>query len=428
MPMPPMLLTDEVEFLLRDSNATAIVADEDMSEVACSSAARLGIPAHVVTRDFVAYGEIEQGLESAVPRDPMEPAVLFYTSGTTGRPKGAVLTHLNLVMNGFVNAFMANRLEKDDVVLGCLPLFHTFGQTVSMNSSFLVGAKVVLQRRFDAGEALCLMREHEVSVLIGVPTMYMALLDAVGFTVPPKLRMCISGGAPLPVAALEEFQERFQCVIQEGYGLSETSPTATVNQVEYGLKPGSVGHPLWGVEVEIANPEIEHRTELHAPEVLGEVVIRGHNLFSGYYRQPATTSTVIVDGWFRTGDLGVKDSDGFVHIIDRKKDMILRGGYNVYPREIEEVLARHPSIAQVAVAGVPDDRLGEEVLAAIVLDATKPGVTVDELRAWIHERIASHKRPRIIKILEELPVGPTRKILKRELRTAYVEGRLGSNE
>jgi long-chain acyl-CoA synthetase len=424
VPMAPMLVTDEVQAQLRDSEAEAIIVEDEFAQVALAAAQQVGVRTRVLSADFVASASGEPGIDAAVPRHPLDPAVLFYTSGTTGTPKGAVLTHLNLVMNCFVNAFMANSFGADDVVLGCLPLFHTFGQTVSMSSSFLARAKLILQRRFDAAQALELMRRHGVTVFIGVPTMYIALLEALGDQPPVKLRMCISGGAPLPVAVLKKFEQRFGCPIQEGYGLSETSPTATVNHTELGLRAGSIGQPLWGVEVEIAKADVEDRIELLGPEELGEVVIRGHSIFTGYHGRPEATAAAIVDGWFRTGDLGVKDHDGFRFIVDRKKDMVIRGGYNVYPREIEEVVARHPAVTAVAVVGVPDEKLGEEVLAAVVLDPGGSGTTEQELSDWMLERIAHHKRPRIVRIVQELPMGPSRKILKREIRARYQAGQL----
>jgi long-chain acyl-CoA synthetase len=433
VPMAPMLVADEVAFQLRDSEVRAVLAEPEFADVVQMAAQQAGVTARSIPDHRVSTGaeqrvtggsEQQHTLTDLVPRQPLDPAVVFYTSGTTGRPKGAVLTHLNLVMNCFINAFLANRFETDDVVLGCLPLFHTFGQTVSMNSSFLLGAKVILQRRFDPAEALALMRRHSVNVMIGVPTMYMALLEALGDEPPVPLRMCVSGGAPLPVSVLERFEATFGCQIQEGYGLSETSPTATVNHEPFGLKPGSIGHPLWGIDVEIARAEVEDRIELLGTDELGEIVIRGHNAFAGYYGRPEATQAAVVDGWFRTGDLGTKDADGFRWVVDRKKDMILRGGYNVYPREIEEVLARHPAIAQVAVVGVPDERLGEEVLAAVVIDPSATAPTLNELSEWAAGRIARHKRPRIIRIVDELPIGPTRKVLKREIRARHEAGEL----
>jgi long-chain acyl-CoA synthetase len=358
-----------------------------------------------------------QPLVSYVSRDAADPAVIFYTSGTTGEPKGAVLTQLNLVMNATVNAFDANDVRPSDVVLGCLPLFHTFGQTVGMNSTFRAGGTLVLLPRFSGPAAIELMVAEGVNVFHGVPTMYVALVEAAA-AVPalPRLRLCISGGASLPVAVLERFNAAFSTTVYEGYGLSETSPTASVNQPHFGTRPGTVGHAVWGVEVEIAEAEVEDRIELLPAGELGEIVIRGHNVFAGYLGRPEATAEALVDGWFRTGDLGQKDAEGFVSIVDRKKDVIIRGGFNVYPREVEEVLARHPAVAQVAVVGVPDERYGEEVWAVVVPVAGVDLPAEDEFVAWAHERLGKHKYPRRVRVVEGLPLGPSHKVLKRELR------------
>jgi long-chain acyl-CoA synthetase len=415
VPVAPMLVADEVAFLVEDSGAkVALVADDLAGVVAGADVRALSFGA--------AFADAPEPRREA--REPLDPAVLFYTSGTTGRPKGAVLTHLNLVMNAFTNAFTANHITPDDVMFGCLPLFHTFGQTVALNGTFLVGGTLILQPRFEPAEALRLMVEHEVTAFLGVPTMYMALLAAAkendGGPL-PRLRLCVSGGAPLPVRVLEEFDDHFSVTVQEGYGLSETSPTATVNQLELGVEPGSIGHPIWGVEVEIADPEVDDAIVLKDVGEVGEIVIRGHNVFAGYHGRPEATAAAIVDGWFRSGDLGAKDERGFIRIVDRKKDLILRGGYNVYPREVEEVLVRHPAVDQVAVVGVPHETHGEEVLAVVVLRADAGPVTEDDILTWAGERVARHKRPRIVRFVDELPLGPSRKVLKRELRDRFAD-------
>jgi long-chain acyl-CoA synthetase len=305
------------------------------------------------------------------------------------------------------------------VVLGCLPLFHSFGQTVGMNGTFRLGATLVLLARFSGQAAIDLMLKEGVDVFHGVPTMYIGLLEAApAYEKLPRLRLCISGGASLPLAVLEKFNDAFTTKIFEGYGLSETSPTATTNQPHFGTKAGSVGHPIWGVEVEIARAELDDRIELLPVGQLGEIVIRGHNVFSGYLGRPEATKEAIVDGWFRSGDLGVKDAQGFISIVDRKKDIVIRGGFNVYPREIEEVLAHHPQVGQVAVIGIPDPVFGEEVCAVVVPEKGADGAlpTAEQLIAWSQEHLGRHKYPRQIRFVDELPLGPSMKVLKRELR------------
>jgi long-chain acyl-CoA synthetase len=293
-----------------------------------------------------------------------------------------------------------------------------------MNAGFGAGATVVLMPRFDGTQALELMQTHGVTVFMGVPTMYLALLDAVARGGrPTPLRIACSGGAAIPVAVIDKFTEVFGADIYEGYGLSETSPVATFNQQDFGRKPGSVGHPIWGVDVEIARPEVEDRVELLPAGEIGEIVIRGHNVMKGYLNRPEATAAAIVDGWFRSGDLGTKDADGFIMIVDRKKDMVIRGGYNVYPREVEEVLARHPAVAQVAVIGLPDPTHGEEVCAVVKLTeeaAARPAAEVsDEIVDWSKQHLARYKYPRVIKLVDEFPLGPSGKVLKRELVSRY---------
>jgi long-chain acyl-CoA synthetase len=418
VPVPTLLNADEATFLVEHSGARAVLHHASFAEVGGPAAQAAGVPAW----DLAGFADGLEPVPSHASRDAEDPAVIFYTSGTTGRPKGAVLTHLNLVMNATANAFDANPFRRDDVVMGCLPLFHTFGQSVSMNSTFRVGATLLLQPRFEATAAIELMTDLRATLFFGVPTMYVQLLEAARRDGPelvlPTLRDCISGGASLPVAVLEEFEKVFGTRVFEGYGLSETSPTASVNQPWFGTRPGTVGHPIWGVDVEVAAETVEDRIDLLGAGELGEIVIRGHNVFAGYLDDPDATAAAIVDGWFRTGDIGLKDEDGFISIVDRKKDLIIRGGFNVYPREVEEVLVRHDAVAQVAVIGVPDPEKGEEICAVVV---AVPGAQLDadELIAWARERLGRHKYPRVVHVVDELPLGPSHKVLKRELRTRF---------
>jgi len=308
--------------------------------------------------------------------------------------------------------------REEDVLFGCLPLSHTFGQICGMCTCFRAGATMVLVQRFDPAQALELMIAQRCTVFMGVPSMYIALLEAAStHSRRPPLDRAYSGGASLPVKVLREFQETFGCPIYEGYGLTETSPVVAYNQKPWPVKPGTVGRPIWGVDVEIARADIEDRIELLPMGEAGEIVIRGHNVMAGYLNRPDATAEAIVDGWFRSGDIGTKDADGYLAIVDRKKDMVLRGGYNVYPREIEEVLVRHPAIAQVAIIGVPHDVHGEEVCAVVVPSPGQtPGAELSEqIVRWSKERLATYKYPRIVKFVEGFPLGPSGKVLKREL-------------
>lgn len=436
VPVHLLLTASEMAYVLRDSGASLVVAETSQLATGTAAAAAAGLPIVSVGPRSTPGAGADGGdqparLEDAggepphsyTSRRPDDIAVIFYTSGTTGEPKGAELTHLNLVLNATVNVFDANSATRDDVVLGCLPLFHTFGQTVGMNGTFRLGATLVLLARFTAAAAIDLMLREQVDVFHGVPTMYIGMVEAAAdHETLPKLRLCISGGASLPLAILERFNSAFDTTILEGYGLSETSPVTTTNQPDFGVRAGTIGNPVWGVEVEIARAQVEERIELLPTGELGEIIIRGHNIFAGYHGRPEATAQAIVDGWFRSGDLGTKAPDGSITIVDRKKDLIIRGGFNVYPREVEEALARHPAVAQVAVIGIPDAVHGEEICAVIVRDRTaeeKP--SAEEFIAWGKERLARHKYPRQVRFIDELPLGPSLKVLKRELRRMVAE-------
>jgi len=336
----------------------------------------------------------------------------MYTSGTESRPKGVMLTHANLARNADVSSRTTCQIAAGDVVFGGLPLFHSFGQTVAMNASLRVGACLTLVPKFDPGEALATIERDGVTHFYGVPTMYGALLhhpererfDAA------TLRTCITGGASMPVEVLRGFEEAFGAKVMEGYGLSETSPVASSNHPDKARKPGSIGTPIEGVEMKV----VDEDGEGVAQGEVGEIVIRGHNIMKGYWQRPDATAEAMRGGWFHSGDMARVDEDGYFFIVDRKKDLIIRGGYNVYPREVEEVLYEHPKIREAAVVGVPHDEWGEEIGAAVVtLEGEE--LTPEEVSAYVKDRIAAYKYPRVVWFLDDLPKGPTGKILKREI-------------
>lgn len=429
VPVHTLLTASEISYQLKDAGARILIADEALADVGKEAADLAAIPLMTTGgSEFVDSDRLDQlarcvdPLEEPAARAPEDDAVILYTSGTTGKPKGAVLTQLNLFMNADVFACEVLRLREHDVILGCLPLFHSFGQTCTMNSAFRVGASLVLLPRFDGAVALAKLVDDEVTVFMGVPTMYLGLLDAAQRDPRrPNLRVAVSGGSALPVAVIDRVKQAFGVDVLEGYGLSETSPVATFNQEVFGCRPGTVGHPIWGVDVAIANPENDRRIEMLPANTLGEVVIRGHCVMKGYHNLPAASRAAIVDGWFRTGDIGSIDDDGFVRIVDRKKDMIVRGGYNVYPREVEDALMQHPAVTNVAVIGVPDAFYGEEVCAVVVRASAAQGVSAEEIVTWSKGRLAKYKYPRRVEFVDKLPLGPSGKVLKRELVARFCE-------
>ncbi len=406
VPMNVLLKGREVAFYCSDPESKVMFAWSDFAEAAEAGAEQAGTECILVKP-----GEFEN-LVGAAPaetavagRDEDDTAVILYTSGTTGKPKGAELTHSSLRRNCEVMARVFG-LGAEAVTLGALPLFHSFGQTCGMNATIAAGGCLTLIPRFDPAKALEIIQRDRVNVFEGVPTMYAAMLnlpDGDSYDT-SSLAVCVSGGAAMPVEVMRAFEEKFDCKILEGYGLSETSPVASFNHPDRERKPGSIGTPIEGVEMKLADEE----------NGVGEIAIRGHNVMKGYWSNPEATQQVMRDGWFHTGDLAQVDDDGYFFIVDRKKDMIIRGGYNVYPREIEEVLYEHPAVREAAVVGVPHDELGEEVGAAVALKDGQDA-SAEDLQAFVKEQVAAYKYPRRIWFVDELPKGPTGKILKREI-------------
>jgi long-chain acyl-CoA synthetase len=414
VPMNVLLKKREVGFYLEDSGAKLLFAWADVAEAAEAGAADAGAEAILVRPgDFEKLLAEQEPVRDVAEKTGDDTAVILYTSGTTGKPKGAELSHSNLYKNSKGVSEKLGEMSADDVLLGALPLFHSFGQTCTMNSAISVGATVTMLPRFDPDKALQIIQRDRVTLFQGVPTMYNAMLhsDSCESADCSTLRICMSGCAAMPAELMRAFEEKFGCIILEGYGLSETSPVASFNHPDRERKPGSIGTPIEGVEMQVWDDD---GNELPQGEV-GEIVIRGHNIMKGYWNRPEANQEAITEaGWFRTGDMATVDEDGYFFIVDRKKDLIIRGGYNVYPREIEEVLYEHPAIQEAAVVGVPHDELGEDVGAAVVLKEGE-SLDADELKSYVKEQVAAYKYPRRIWFVDELPKGPTGKILKREI-------------
>ncbi len=410
VPMNPLLKGREVEHYLGDSGAKLVFAAASAAAEAAAGASAVGAEAVAVDADTLTEIAARPSSAEIAARADDDTAVILYTSGTTGSPKGAELTHANLHRNAVVATTTLLDLGPDDVVMGCLPLFHSFGQTCGLNAAVTAGACLTLIPRFDPTTALKVIERDGVTVFEGVPTMYVAMLHAgADLADTSTLRLAISGGAALPVEVLRGFEQTFGTVVLEGYGLSETSPVASFNTPAL-RKPGSIGVPIAGVELKLVDAE---GGETPDGEV-GEIAIRGHNVMKGYWQRPDASMAAIRDGWFHTGDMARRDADGFYFIVDRKKDLIIRGGFNVYPREIEEVLYEHPSVLEAAVVGTPHPTHGEEVVAAVAL-RPDAAATPEELREYVKARVAPYKYPRRVWLVDALPKGPTGKVLKREI-------------
>ena len=432
VPLNILLKGREIAYHLADSDAKAYFCFQGTADLPMAEAGFEGFNQTTSCENFIL---INSGDENSFPEtknfsklienqptdfdsidaEADDTAVILYTSGTTGQPKGAELTHANMVLNARLSDTMYPK-HPHDVHLIALPLFHSFGQTVQMNAGFYNQATLNLLPRFTPENALIEMQKNSVTFFAGVPTMYWALLnfaDADRFDlaqISRNLRICNSGGSPMPIEVLRGFEQKFNTKIIEGYGLSETSPVAVFNKFE-NTRAGSVGFSVWGVQIRVVD---ENGRDVKTDE-LGEIVIRGHNVMKGYYKRPEATAVAIKNGWFYSGDIGRIDNEGFIYIADRVKDMILRGGFNVYPRELEEVLMMHEAVSLVAVIGVPCREYGEEIKAFIV---KKPGAnaTETEILEWCKANMASYKYPRFVEFRDSLPMTATGKILKRELR------------
>ena len=412
VPMNPLLKSGEIDFFFTDSGAKIAFVWPDFAGEATKGAENSGT--RIVTTGAMGPEDFEGGdpISEPTPREDDDTAIILYTSGTTGRPKGAELTHSNIHLNAHRSAQVIQQMTSDDIVMGCLPLFHVFGLVVGLNAATIAGASLALIPRFDPQAAVEVIEKERVTIMQGVPTMYAAILNhpsSDGMDA-SSLRTCASGGSAMPLEVMKAFEEKFGCVILEGYGLSETSPVASFNMPDRERKPGTIGLAIPGCEMKCVDVD---GNEVPTGEV-GEIAIRGDNVMKGYWRNPEATAEAIPDGWFRTGDLATEDEEGYFTIVDRKKDMILRGGMNVYPREVEEVVYQHPDVLEVAVVGIPDDMLGEQVGAAVALREGSDA-TPEDIIAFTKERIAAYKYPRTVWVVDALPKGPTGKILRREV-------------
>ncbi len=419
VPINVLAAAPEVTYFLEDSDARLLIVHPLFEKPGRKGADPLSVPVVIAAGegddDTIGAMAKADPIDGPHPTSPQETAVILYTSGTTGKPKGAELTHSNLLMNCTVVApkLMPPPPSEGHRALATLPLFHSFGQTVIQNTMIATGGSFTLLPRFTPEEAFELIERDRLTIFGGVPTMYFALLHHRGDRAHDisSLEICMTGGAPMPVEVMNAFEEKFNVEILEGFGLSETSPVASFNVIGKPRKAGSIGYPVWGVEMCI----VSDADEALPDDERGEICIRGHNVMKGYLNRPDATKETLRNGWFHTGDIGFRDSDGCYWIVDRKKDMILRGGFNVYPREVEEVLYEHEDVVEAAVIGVPHESHGEEVKAVVAL--TQDGkASAEDLKAFCKERLAAYKYPRIVEIVPELPKGPTGKILKRELR------------
>ncbi|MFG2514004.1 long-chain fatty acid--CoA ligase [Streptomyces sp. NPDC048584] len=427
VPLNVLLKPGEIAYHLDDSDAVAYFAFEGTADLPIGAWARQAYEESDRCRSLfllpagtaqAPWADRPATFETVDVADD-DTAVILYTSGTTGRPKGAELRHRNMRDNVLAGKeIFAVDEARPDTYLCVLPLFHSFGQTVVQNGAIAFGGTLVMLPRFEAKAALTLMLVETVTFFAGVPTMYWGLLGAPDDGVDvaasaANLRVAVSGGSALPGEVHKDFRSRFGVTVLEGYGLSETSPVASFSV--YGEQPrvGSIGVPIPGVDMKLIAEDWSDVPD--RPDAIGEIAIRGHNVMKGYYGRPEATAEAIRDGWFRSGDIARKDADGFYYIVDRAKDMILRGGFNVYPREIEELLMTHPAVSLVAVLGVPNDSHGEEIKAVVVKKKDHDDVSEAGIVAWAKERLAAYKYPRIVEFRDFLPLTATGKILKREI-------------
>ncbi|MFD1850028.1 fatty acid--CoA ligase family protein [Oceanobacillus bengalensis] len=432
IPINPLYTTSEITYILNNGDVKAVITMDVLmpkfasttnqlanvdSFIVCASNPDLTFEDHPFESKIVQFTQLMQGgrLDYNGPiLDEEDVAVILYTSGTTGNPKGALLTHRNLYSNAKDVADYLT-ISNQDRVIAALPMFHVFCLTVALNAPLMNGGTVLILPKFSPKEVFRMAQENQATIFAGVPTMYNFLLQTVKHdntltATFAGIRLCISGGAAMPVALLKAFEETFDVMLSEGYGLSEASPVTCFNPLDRPRKPGSIGRSIINVENKIVN---EMGEDVQVGEV-GELVVRGPNVMKGYYKNPEETAATLKDGWLYTGDMARMDDEGYFYIVDRKKDMIIVGGYNVYPREVEEILYSHPSVSEVAVIGTPHIERGEEVIAFVV--TSDQNITEGYLKEFCKEHLAEYKVPSKIDFLDELPKNTTGKILRKSLR------------
>jgi long-chain acyl-CoA synthetase len=428
IPINPLYTSDETRYILENGDVKAIITLDiflpQMQQliqtlptiqhvILCETQPQQSPIQHEKVKSFTQLMMLGENVSHDVVIDEEDVAVILYTSGTTGKPKGAMLTHKNIYSNGRdVGSYL--QYSGEDKVIAALPMFHVFCLTVSLNAPILRGATVIIMPKFSPKEVFRLTGKYKATVFAGVPTMYNFLYQYPEGDVEDlqSLRLCISGGASMPVALLHNFESKFGVVVSEGFGLSEASPVTCFNPLDRPRKPGSIGTNVLNVENKVVN---ELGEEVPVGEV-GELIVKGPNVMKGYYKMPEDTKQALRDGWLYTGDLAKQDEEGYFYIVDRKKDMVLVGGYNVYPREVEEVLYNHESIVEAAVIGEPDENYGEVVKCFIV--ASDKSLTEADITAYCKQHLAVYKIPSKIEFLDELPKNATGKILRRALRQA----------
>ncbi len=438
IPINPIYTADEIGYILNNGDVKLVVALDMAIPLAEKVHAFLPKVEHFVFCETVPNGIENYDVESITLYSKMksftelvasgelgfqgpelqddDTAIILYTSGTTGKPKGAMLTHKNLFSNAKdVGDYL--KMNHEDRVVTVLPMFHVFCLTVALNAPLLNGATLLIESKFSPREIFLIIKEYKASVFAGVPTMYNFLYQYPDGDPEDlqSLRLCISGGASLPVALLNNFEQKFNVLISEGYGLSEASPVTCFNPLDRPRKPGSIGTSILHVENKVVD---ELGEEVPAGGV-GELIVRGPNIMKGYYKMPEETAAAIRGGWLHTGDMARMDDEGYFYIVDRKKDLIIVGGYNVYPREVEEVIYNHRDVVEAAVLGVPDPNQGEAVKAYVV--SKNPELTSEQVLEYCREHLAKYKVPSSVEFLEELPKNTTGKILRRALKTQIAQ-------